>query len=69
MDITYTHHAKDQIKERKVEKVWVEETIKSPHKTEKEFNKFYVIRKLNGRSLKVVYTKEKYIKVITVYFV
>jgi len=33
MDITYTHHAEDQIKERKVEKVWVEETIKYPHIT------------------------------------
>lgn len=68
MNIKYTLHAEEQIKERKLEKIWVEETIKYPHKTEREENKYYVTRKLNGRTLRVVYVKEKYIKVITVYF-
>ncbi len=68
MDIKYTLHAEEQIKERKLEKVWVEETIKYPNQTEREGHKYYVTRKLNGRTLRVVYVKEKYIKVITVYF-
>jgi hypothetical protein len=57
------------IKERKAEEVWVEEAIKSPDKIEKEFGKFYARKKLNGLSLEVVYIKEKYIKVLTVYWI
>jgi len=69
MDIKYTLHAENQIKERKVEKVWIEETIKHPDSTERDGNKYYVVRKLNGRTLKVIYVKEKYIKVITIFFI
>ncbi len=68
MDMYYTRHAEYQIKERKIEKVWIEETIKAPDKTEKEGNKFYVVKKLNGRTLKVVYVKERYIKVVTMFW-
>ncbi len=68
MNIAYTLHAEQQTEERRIEKVWVEETIKYPHKTEREGRKYYVTRKLNGRTLRVVYVKEKYIRVITVYF-
>ncbi|MFH1592570.1 MAG: DUF4258 domain-containing protein [Candidatus Woesearchaeota archaeon] len=67
MEIRYTSHAKIQIERRKLEKVWVEETIKSPDITKKEGNKFYVIKKLNGLVIKVIYVKVKYIKVITVF--
>ena len=69
MEIKYTYHAKFIIKERKIEEVWVEETIKSPDKVEKEFGKFYARKRLNGISIEVVYIKEKYIKVITVYWI
>ncbi len=40
MEIRYTFHAKIMIKERKIEQVWVEETIKSPNKLEREFGKY-----------------------------
>ena len=69
MFILYTRHAEEQIIERKVERVWIEETIKYPHITKRNENKYYVIRKLNGVSLKVVYVKEKYIKIITVFYI
>ena len=69
MDIIYTLHAKEQIKERKILKIWIEETIKSPDTTKCRDNKYYVIKKLNGRTLKVVYVKERYIKVITSHFI
>ena len=69
MEINYTLHAEEQIKERKILKVWVEETIKSPDETKRSGNKYYVTKKLNGKMLKVVYVKEKYIKIITTFFI
>ncbi len=69
MNILYTNHAKEQIEDRKIEKIWVEEAIKSPDTTKHVKYKYYITKKLNGKTLKVVYTKEKYIKVITTYFV
>lgn len=67
--LSYTLHAEEQIIERKIEKVWVEETIKFPDITKRDGSKFYVTKKLNGKTLKVVYVKEKYIKVITTFFI
>ena len=69
MNITYTHHAEIRIKKRKILKVWVEETIKSPDKVRCKGRKWWVVKKLNGMALKVVYVKERYIKVITSYFI
>lgn len=68
MEIMYTLHAQDSVKERKILKAWVEETVKYPDFTQRFGNKYHVIRKLNGKTLKVVYVKERYIKVITSYF-
>ena len=68
MKIIFTRHAEEQIKERKIEKRLVEETIKYADKTRKEGkNKYYASRKINGFFLEVVYIRENYIKVITVY--
>lgn len=69
MEFVYTLHAEDQMKERKIHKIWVEDAITFPDKTERKENKYYVIKKLNGRTIKVVYVKENYIKIITSYFV
>ncbi len=68
MKIIYTYHAEEQMQERGILKVWVEEAIKCPHLTKREDEKYIVSRKLNGRILKVVFIKEKHIKVITTYF-
>lgn len=67
MEIVYTLHAEEQIKERKYEKVWIEETIKRPDITQCFGDKYYASKKLNGLTIEVVYIKEKYIKVITAY--
>jgi len=68
MNIVYTEHAEDQIRDRKFEKVWIEEAIKHPDKTIRESkNRYYAVKKLNGITIEVVYEKERYIKVITVY--
>jgi len=70
MDIIYSVHAEEQLAERKIDKVWVEETIKSPdHTKKKKPNKYIVKKKLNGRAIEVVFMREKHIKVVTVYWV
>lgn len=69
MEIIYTIHAQQQIKERKVQQIWVDETIKSPDITRRNGYKYYAVKKLNGKTLKVVFVREKYIKVITAYFI
>lgn len=69
MGFFYTYHAQEQIKERKILRIWVEESIKTPDETRRHRNKFYVVKRLNGKTLKVVYTKEKYIKIITAFFI
>ncbi|MBI2655309.1 DUF4258 domain-containing protein, partial [Candidatus Woesearchaeota archaeon] len=69
MEIIYTLHANEQINERKLSKVWIEETIKSPDEIRHKGHKHYATKKLNGNTLRVVYVKENYIKVITSYFI
>lgn len=69
MDIVYTNHAEDQITERKIEKIWVEEAVKWPHHIQRDGDKYSVIRKLNGFTLQVIYVKERYIKIITAFFI
>ena len=69
MEIVYTRHAEKQIKERKIQKVWVEETAKFPDVTNRVGHKYYAIKKLNGITLKVVYVKENYLKITTSYII
>lgn len=68
MQIVFTHHARKKIHERGVDRIWIEETIKFPDEIRRNGNKWYVVKKLNGKTLKVVYVKETYIKVITFYW-
>ena len=69
MDILYSYHAVYQMIERRIEKVWIEETIKFPDEIKRNYNKYYVRKKINGKTLKVIYVKERYIKVITLFWV
>jgi len=70
MHITYSVHANDQIIARKLSKIWVEEAIQLPDVLVKEKpNKYYAKKKLNGLTIEVVYLKERYLKVVTVYLV
>lgn len=69
MHIEYTYHALEQIKERKIHFLWVEEAIKYADITYREGHKYYASKKFNGRTLKIVYVKENYIKVITTFWI
>ena len=69
MEIRYTLHAQEQMKERNIEPAWIEEAARFPHTIVSKKYKFYVTKKLNGKTIKVVFIKEKYIKIITSYFI
>ena len=55
------------MKKRNISEDEVINTIKYPEKTEKVNDIYYVYKKLERFMLKVVYTRENYIKVITVH--
>jgi len=65
--IEFTQHAKDRMKKRNISEDEVISTIKYPEKTEKVNDVYYVQKHLGRFSLIVVYIKENYIKVITLY--
>lgn len=69
MKIIYTYHAEEQMQERGILKVWVEEAIKWLHLTIKVRERKYIIRrKLNGIGIEF-FEKINYISVITVYWI
>ncbi|MBI5389989.1 hypothetical protein HZB02_00695 [Candidatus Woesearchaeota archaeon] len=59
VDIFYTLHAEEKIADRKVHKVWIEETIKAPDRIFRDGIKHYVVKKLNGKTLQVVCISKK----------
>jgi len=67
MEIVLTRHAKDQMKERGISEDEVINTIKYPEKTLKTTDRYLAQKKVSIGTIEVVYTREKYIKVITVY--
>ena len=69
MRISYTIHALGQMQERRIHPIWVEETIKYADETKRIEQKYYAVKRFNGKILKVVYVKENYIKVVTTFFI
>lgn len=67
MNIVFTDHAKERMKRRNISEDEVINTIKYPEKTEKTDDAYYVYKHLGRFILKVVYTRENYIKVLTVH--
>jgi len=66
MKIFLSHHAKKRLSERGIQFKDVQETIEMPEYTISKINKKEAYKKINGKTLKVVYAEEdKYIKVIT----
>ncbi len=67
MNIVFTKHTRDRMKKRNISEDEVINTIKYPEKTEKVDDVYYVYKKLDRFTLKVVYIRENYIKVITIH--
>jgi len=69
MNIIFTEHAKDRIKKRKITEDEVINAIKYPEKTEKREGKYYAQKNIGRGKIEVAYEKEKYIKIISVYWI
>ena len=67
MKIVLTRHAKEQMEERGISEDEVINTVKYPEKTTKIDEIYYVQKKTNQGIIEVVYERENYIKVITMY--
>jgi hypothetical protein len=68
MQIILTEHAKERLKKRKITLEDVELAIKFPDKTRKEGEKYIVEKDLGRAKIEVVYVKDNYIKVVTLYY-
>ena len=69
MQYVFTVHAEHRIKKRRLTKEEVVDALKYPDKTFKKYDKYYAQKKLDRGTIEVVHEKtEKYIKVITVYW-
>ena len=69
MEIIFTKHAEDRIKKRKITKDEIINTIKYPEKTNKEEDIYYAQKDIGRGRIEVAYEKDKYIKVITTYWI
>jgi len=70
MKIIFTEHAKQKLQKRKITKDEIINTIKYSENTRKTKEKFYAQKNISRGSIEVVYTTEdKFLKVITVYWI
>ena len=67
MEIIFTEHAKDRLLKRKISEEEIKEAIKYPDKITKKKGKYYVQKNIQRANIEIVYEKDKYIKVVTVY--
>ncbi len=68
MDIVFTEHAKERMLKRKITEEEVKEAIKYPDKIIKKKGNYCVQKNIQRANIEVVYEKDKYIKVITIYY-
>jgi len=67
VNIVFTKHAKERMERRGISEDEVINVIKFPEKTRKVDNIYYVRKKLASGTIEIVFEKENYIKVITLY--
>ena len=69
MDIIFTEHAKQKLGKRKILEDEAINTIKYPEKTYKEGGKYYSQKDIGRGKIEVVYIRDKYIKILTIYWI
>ena len=69
MNIIFTEHAKERMRGRKITEEEIVEVIKTPQNTRKQEGKYYAQKNIGRANIEVVYEKDKYIKVITIYYI
>ena len=67
MKIIFTEHAKDRMKRRGMSEEEIIYAIKNSNKTLKIGGKYYAQKDIGRAKIEVVYMKDKYIKIITIY--
>jgi len=69
MKIIFTEHAISRLKKRKITIEEVELVLKFPDKTRKENGKYIAKKNVGRAKIEVVYEKDKYLNVITIYYI
>jgi hypothetical protein len=69
MEIVFTEHAKERMKKRGITEDEVIQAIKNPDNTKKQGGNYYVQKNIGRAKIEVAYEKDKYIKVITIYYI
>ena len=69
MEIIFTKHALLRMKKRKITKDEIINSIKHPENTSKKEGKLYIQKNIDRANIEIVYEKDKYIKVITAYYI
>ena len=67
MEVRFTKHIKDKMKRRQISEEEIIRAIKNSNKTSKIGRKFYAQKDIGRAKIEVVYEKDKYINIITVY--
>ncbi len=69
MKIIFTEHVKYRMKKRHITEEEIINAIKYPDKTTKKKGKYIIKKNIGRANIEVVYEKDKYIKIITVYYI
>jgi hypothetical protein len=69
MQIVFTEHAKERLKKRKITFEEVELALRNPNKTRKKGKKYIAEKDIGRAKIEIVYEKDKYIKIITIYYI
>jgi len=69
MKIEFTDHIRNRLKKRKIKEKEIIDAINNPDNEYKSEGKFYAQKDLGRGKIEVVYQRDKYIKLITVYWI
>ena len=69
MNIVFTEHAKERMKKRGITEDEIIQAIKRPDNTKKDGENYCAQKNIGRASIEVVYEKDKYIKIITIYYI
>ncbi len=69
MEIKFTNHARERLKKRGISEEDVIETVNNAENTNKRGGKYYAQKNIGRGKIEVVYEKDKYIKIVTIYWI
>ena len=69
MEVRFTKHIKDRMKRRQISEEEIISAIKNSNKTSKIGKKFYAQKDIGRAKIEVVYEKDKYINIVTAYYI